>query len=112
MNIAAVILLLGLLVNPLTSLAKQDKFPQSLNALIAIVLAAVGGLAVVLPGTGLHLADPAAWAGIAGAIYSSSQTIYHTLFHDSPLDRVLTAFPGKPAPLQPNDSTPIKKGGI
>jgi len=113
MNITTIILLLGLLINPLTSIAKRDHWPVEVNAFIAIALSAVGGLIVVLPGkTGLQLSDPMQWAGIAGAIYATSQVVYHGLFNDTKLDQVLTALPGKVAPDHAPDYTGIKKSGI
>lgn len=108
MNVTSIILLLALLVNPLTSIAKRDKFPQQVNAAIALVLSGLGALFVVLTGTGIHLSDPAQWAGIASTIYATSQIIYHGLFANSSLDKVLTALPGKVPPAY-NDNTPLKK---
>jgi hypothetical protein len=116
-NVVFLITLLGLLINPLTSLAKQDHWPQSVKAGIAILLSAVGGVVIVATQGGLHgFADPANWALCASAVYAASQVIYHGLFKDNPLDKVLTALPSKPAPntivggLVAPDVTPFHKG--
>lgn len=89
--IAPLIVALGLIINPLTSLLKREHFPQWVNASIALELSAIGGIVVVLmSGQYGNLSDPATWAADAGLVYAASQAVYYGLFSHLGLNQVLT----------------------
>jgi hypothetical protein len=104
--IAPLIVALGFIINPLTSLLKREHFPQWFNALIAVILSAIGGIIVVaMSGQLGSLSNPATWAADAGLVYAASQAVYYGLFSHLSLNQVLTNI--GPPPVQPKSLPPV-----
>jgi hypothetical protein len=110
--LALVVTLLQVVLVPLISLAKQERFGKQVNALLALALAAAGGtLVTVLTGGLAGLTDPTRWTAIMSATYTASQLVYHALFADSPLDRALTGVGAPVGNLPPAPKPEIRKQG-
>jgi hypothetical protein len=99
-NSAAVFAVVTLLSYPLslfTSLAKQERFPRQLNLLIAMAVAALGGVLVEwMTGGFAHLSAPADYIACATSLFTAMQLVYVGI-KDSGVEAALAAFPASPA---------------
>lgn len=106
-GIALAVLITGGLLNPITSLAKAERFPKQVNALIALALSAAGGaIAVAVTGGFAGLATPQNWMAIASMTYAASQLVYYGLFKDTKLDDVFSTLGPKKHPIDPQPAPP------
>ena len=79
---------LSLAVVPLASWLKRDRWPQSVNFLIALLLSVAGGVLTTLTTNKIH-----SWHDLvllSGVTLASSQAIFHLYFNGSGFDQYLS----------------------